>query len=266
MNNAKSLDLVLLGATGFTGRQAVRAVFRQQPTARWAVAGRNADKLRAVVAEWLPRGVSAPQIIVADTGDAAALAAMAQQTKVLFNLAGPYHASGDAVVAACIAAGTHYLDLTGETFWIQRLVREQHDAAVRAGVKIMPCAGYEALPFDIANLWAAHRLREHSGQPARRVKIIVSFTGRRITRLQDTVSGGTAATMGEVLAHDRTDCLRNVACLLPADARRCRRRRAAQRLAHLAALRRRRAGGHRADLARPVHQPAGAVARRRADR
>ncbi|MEO7855201.1 MAG: saccharopine dehydrogenase NADP-binding domain-containing protein [Rubrivivax sp.] len=218
MNEQKSLDLVLLGATGFTGRQAVRAVFRQQPQARWAVAGRNADKLRAVVAEWLPKGVAAPQIIVADTGDVASLEAMARQTKVLFNLAGPYHVSGDAVVAACISGGAHYLDLTGETFWIQRLVREQHDAAVRAGVKIMPCAGYEALPFDLANLWAAHRLREHSGQATRRVKIIVSFTGRRITRLQDTVSGGTAATMTELLAHDHSDCLRNVACLLPPDA------------------------------------------------
>jgi short subunit dehydrogenase-like uncharacterized protein len=214
----KTLDLVVLGATGFTGRQAVRAVLRQQPQARWAVAGRNADKLRKVVDEWLPKGVAAPQVIIADTGDAASLKAMVRRAKVLFNLAGPYHASGDAVVAACIESGTHYLDLTGETFWIQRLVREQHAAAVEAGVKVMPCAGYEALPFDLANLWAAHRLRASCGEPARSVKIIVSFTGRRITRLQDTVSGGTAATMSELLAHDHSDCLRNVACLLPADA------------------------------------------------
>jgi short subunit dehydrogenase-like uncharacterized protein len=193
-------------------------VLRQQPKARWAVAGRNADKLRAVVEEFLPEGVTAPQIIVADTGDAASLKAMARQAKVLFSLAGPYHASGDAVVAACVENGTHYLDLTGETFWIQRLVREQHAHAVEAGVKIMPCAGYEALPFDLANLWAAQRLRALCGEPARSVKVIVSFTGRRITRLQDTVSGGTAATMSELLAHDHSDCLRNVACLLPADA------------------------------------------------
>ena len=69
--------------------------------------------------------------------------------------------NGDAVVAACIAAGTHYLDLTGETFWMQRLVREQHDAAQRARVKIIPCCGYEALPFDLATRWAAQQLREH---------------------------------------------------------------------------------------------------------
>jgi short subunit dehydrogenase-like uncharacterized protein len=214
----KPFDLIVLGATGFTGQQAVRAVLRQRPHARWAVAGRNAGKLQALVARWVPKGATAPAIIIADTHDVASLKAMTAQAKVLFNLAGPYHATGDLVVAACIESGTHYIDLTGETFWIQRLVREQHDAAVRAGVKIMPCAGYEALPFDLANLWAAHQSRERSGQACRSVKIIVSFTGRRITRLQDTVSGGTAATMSELLAHDHSDCLRNVACLLPPDA------------------------------------------------
>lgn len=212
----KTFDVVLLGATGFTGRQAVRAMLHQRPDARWAVAGRNAGKLEALLAELVPAGARAPQVIVADTTDAASLHDMAQRTRVLFNLAGPYHATGDAVVAACIEGGAHYLDLTGETFWMQRLVREQHAAAADAGVKIMPCSGYEALPFDLANLWAAHELRERSGEACRAVKIIVSFTGRRITRLQDTVSGGTAATMHELLKHDHSDCLRNVGCLLPA--------------------------------------------------
>jgi short subunit dehydrogenase-like uncharacterized protein len=211
----KSLDLVLFGATGYTGRQAVRALLRQRPDARWAVAGRNAGKLNELVAELMTSGVRPPQIIVADAGDAASLRALASPAKVLFNLAGPYHARGDAVVAACIEAGTHYLDLTGETFWIQRLVREQHEAARRRRVKVMPCAGYEALPFDLANLWAATKLREQCGEPCARVKIIVSMTGRPITRAQDLVSGGTAATMQEVLAHDRSDCLRDMACLLP---------------------------------------------------
>ena len=109
-----------------------------------------------------------PACCVADTRDAASLQALARQAQVLLNLAGPYHATGDAVVAACIAGGTHYLDLAAETFWMQRLVREQHDAAVRAGVKIMPCAGYEALPFDLATLWAPHRCASVPARPARR--------------------------------------------------------------------------------------------------
>ncbi len=214
----KALDLILFGATGYTGRQAVRAVLRQRPEARWAVAGRSIDKLRALVGELVPATARQPEIIVADANDADALAAMARRAKVLFNLAGPYHASGDAVVAACIAAGTHYLDLTGETFWMQRLVREQHDAAQAARVKVMPCAGYEALPFDLANLWAATQLRRQCGEACASVKIVVSITGRPITRPRDLVSGGSAATMRELLAHDHSDCLRNMACLLPPDA------------------------------------------------
>jgi len=196
----------------------VRALLRQRPDAHWGVAGRDAARLQALVDAMRPAGARAPRLIVADARDAAALQAMARQTKVLFNLAGPYHATGDAVVAACIAAGTHYLDLSGETFWMQRLVREQHDAARRAGVKIVPCAGYEAMPFDLATLWAAHQLREHGGEPCARVNIAVRFTGRPITRPQDGVSGGTAATMTELLAHDHSDCLRDMACLLPPDA------------------------------------------------
>ena len=160
----RRLDLLLFGATGFTGREAVRALLRQRPDAHWGVAGRDAARLQALVDVMVPAGARAPRVVVADARDAASLQAMARQTRVLFNLAGPYHATGDAVVAACIGSGTHYLDLTGETFWMQRLVREQHDAACRAGVKVIPCAGYEALPFDLATLWAAHQLRDHSGE------------------------------------------------------------------------------------------------------
>ncbi len=214
----RRLDLLLFGATGFTGRQAVRALLRQRPDAHWGIAGRDAARLQALADQTLTPGARAPQLIVADARDPASLQAMAKQTKVLFNLAGPYHATGDAVVAACIGAGTHYLDLSAETFWIQRLVREQHDAAQSAGVKIMPCAGYEALPFDLATLWAAHQLRRHSGEACTRVKIFVSFTGRPMLRPSDGVSGGTAATLTELLAHDHSDCLRDMACLLPPDA------------------------------------------------
>ena len=214
----RRLDLLLFGATGFTGREAVRALLRQRPDAHWGVAGRDAARLQALVDEMVPAGARAPRGVDADARDAASLQAMARQTRVLFNLAGPYHATGDAVVAACIGSGTHYLDLTGETFWMQRLVREQHDAACRAGVKVIPCAGYEALPFDLATLWAAHQLRDHSGEACASVDIAVRFTGQPITRPQDGVSGGTAATMTELLAHDHSDCLRNMACLLPPDA------------------------------------------------
>ena len=104
----KPFELILLGATGYTGRQALRAVLTQRPDARLAVAGRDAARLHSLLAQMVPPGGRAPEILVADTRDADSLHALARQGQVLFNLAGPYHATGDAVVAACIA-GRHAL-------------------------------------------------------------------------------------------------------------------------------------------------------------
>ncbi len=213
----KQFDVAILGASGFTGRQAVRALARQTANAplRWAVAGRNADKLRKVVADHVPAGSPPPEVLTVDLTDLDALAGFAAGTRVLLNLAGPYALTGEAVVQACIAGGTHYFDLSGETFWIRQLIARHHRAAERARVKIIPCAGYESLPFDLATLWAARALRDRHGAPAREVKIVVSFTGKRITRIVDAVSGGTVASLKMMLEHDRTDSVRNVACLLP---------------------------------------------------
>jgi len=85
-------------------------------------------------------------------------------------------------------------------------------------VKVIPSCGYEALPFDIATLWIAQQVHERFAERCRQVKIVVSFAGRRITSLGDAVSGGTVASLRSLLEHDTTDCVRNPACLLPADA------------------------------------------------
>ena len=216
----KSLDVILFGATGYTGRQAVLAMVHRaanQPLA-WAVAGRNADKLKALVAELVPPTVQQPAIVTADTTNLESLQAMAAPARVVLNLAGPYAIGGEAVVQACIAQGTHHLDLSGETFWVQQLIARHHRAAKAIQVKIIASCGYEALPFDLATLWIATQVRERFGEPCREVKIIVSFIGRRITSISDAVSGGTVASLRSLLEYDTTDCVKNPACLLPADA------------------------------------------------
>ena len=187
------LDLLLFGATGYTGRQAVRALLEQRPDAHWGVAGRNAARLQALVDELVPAGARAPRLIVADAHDAAALRAMAAQTRVLFNLAGPYHAHGDAVVAACIAAATHYLDLSGETFWMQRLVREQHDAARRADV--------------------THQGAVTLGKPDR-----PPHPACHAVRCQAHAQARPLGGLAALLAHDHSGCVADMACLLPPEA------------------------------------------------
>ncbi|HEX6362860.1 MAG TPA: saccharopine dehydrogenase NADP-binding domain-containing protein [Albitalea sp.] len=217
---ARPYDVILFGATGYTGRQAVVALVHRSATQplRWAVAGRDADKLRALVAELVPPTVEQPGIVVADATRHDTLAAMAPQALVVLNVAGPYAITGEAVVQACIAAGTHHLDLSGETFWVQQIISRHHRAAKAAQVKVIPSCGYEALPFDLATLWMAQQVRERFDEPCREVKIVVSFLGRRITSLADAVSGGTVSSLRSLLEYDTTDCVRNPACLLPADA------------------------------------------------
>jgi len=211
----KPFDVVILGATGFTGRQAVRAMRRQGQGVRWAIAGRNVQALQAIVGEGAERGAAKPGVLLADTTDAESVHTLASQTRVLLNLAGPYALTGEAVVLACIANGTHCLDLTGETFWVRQLIERHHRAAQQAGVKLIPSCGYEVLPFDIATLWIADALRQRHGQACREVKLVVSFTGKRVTSLADAASGGTVASMRLLLELDETDCVRNMACLLP---------------------------------------------------
>lgn len=217
---AKPYDVVLFGATGYTGRQAVLATMHRAATQplRWAVAGRQPDKLAALVAELVPLPAEQPGVIVADANDADSVQRMAAQAGVLLNLAGPYALTGETVVQACIAHGTHCLDLSGETFWVQQLIARHHRAAKMAQVKVIPSVGYEALPFDLATLWAAQQLHDRTGEACREVKLVVSFLGRRITSPRDAVSGGTVASLTSLLELDTTDCVRNPACLLPPDA------------------------------------------------
>jgi len=216
----KPYDVIVFGATGYTGRQAVLAMMHRSATQplRWAVAGRHAEKLKAVVDELVPVSRERPGVVVADANNVESQHALAAQTTVLLNLAGPYAVCGESTVQACIANGTHHLDLTGETFWVQQLIARHHRAAKSMHVKVIPSCGYEALPFDLATMWIAREVRERFAEACREVKIIVSFTGKRITSIKDAVSGGTVASLRSLLEYDTTDCVKNPACLLPADA------------------------------------------------
>lgn len=227
----KPYEVIVLGATGFTGRQAVRALVRRAAMRplRWAIAGRSPARLRLLADEIVPAGAPRPDIVVADTGDSDSLHALAAQATVVLNLAGPYARSGEAVVQACIAHGTHHLDLNGETFWVRQLIERHHRAAERAEVKIIPSCGYEALPFDLLTRWAAQQLRDRYDEPCREMKIVVRFTGQRIAGVRDAVSGGTVGSLQSLLELDTSDCVRNPACLLPqgaADPERVARRNA----------------------------------------
>lgn len=145
-------DLVVFGATGFTGRRVARHLASAAPpTVRWAIAGRNRDKLLALKAELV---ACAPRcenvgLMVADIADQASLRLLAQDTRVVLNTAGPFNVHGEPVVRACVEAGTDYLDLTGEAAFVERIERSLAKQARRNGVRLIPCCGFEAAIADL---------------------------------------------------------------------------------------------------------------------
>ncbi len=189
----RDLDIVLLGATGFTGGLVAEDLTRQLAGGdlRWAIAGRDRAKLDAV-AERLraidPAGAPDESVVV-DASDREALTAMARRTRVVATTVGPYVLHGETVVGACIAGGADYVDITGEPAFVNALLRE-HDAAARAaGVRIVNCCGFDSLPHDLGAQLAVEQLPDDEPVALRG---FVSAGGR--------ASGGTIATALDALA------------------------------------------------------------------
>ncbi|NUT97973.1 MAG: saccharopine dehydrogenase [Saccharothrix sp.] len=139
-------DLVLFGATGFTGRLTAEYLAGRLPAgARWALAGRDRGKLDAVRSS-LPGD---PDVLVADVTDPASLRAVAESTRVVVTTVGPYIHYGDGLVAACARAGTDYVDLTGEPEFVDRTYLRHHEAAVASGARLVHSCGFDSIPYDL---------------------------------------------------------------------------------------------------------------------
>ena len=180
MAGVREHELVLFGATGFTGALTAEYLAKNAPPDfRWALAGRDRDKL-----ERLREGLSADvPILIADSGDPASLRRVADSTRVVATTVGPYIRYGEPLVAACAEAGTHYCDLTGEPEFVD-LMYLRHDARAReTGARLVHCCGFDSIPADLGALFTVEQLPE--GVPIR---------VRGFLRLRARPSGGTAAT------------------------------------------------------------------------
>jgi short subunit dehydrogenase-like uncharacterized protein len=179
----RDLDIVLVGATGFTGGLTAEYLARNAPAhLRWALAGRNRAKLEAVrdrLAAIDPR-LEVMELLEADTGDRASLDALAARTKVVITTVGPYLEYGGPLVAACAAAGTDYVDLTGEPEFVDRMYVEHHEAAVASGARIVHACGFDSIPHDLG-AWFTLKHLDTTGP----------VTLRGVVRSNATFSGGT---------------------------------------------------------------------------
>lgn len=154
-----AVDIALLGASGFTGGLTADYLGAHLPEgARWAIAGRNREKLRAVASRVEAAGGVRPEILHADTSDDASLAALAAQTRVLVTTVGPYLEHGLPVARAAAEAGITYLDLAGEPEFVDRVWLELHELACATGARLVHACGFDSVPFDLGVLYAVSRL------------------------------------------------------------------------------------------------------------
>ncbi|MFP5441439.1 MAG: saccharopine dehydrogenase family protein [Gammaproteobacteria bacterium] len=184
-------DVVLFGATGFTGGLVAEYLARAstRESFRWAVAGRSPEKLDEVrrrIAAIAPEAKVGS--LIADVDDRDALAAMAGSTAVLITTVGPYLRYGNDVLAACVEAGTHYVDLTGEPGFVDRSRKLYDDIARQRGLRIVHCCGFDSIPHDLGALFAVDALRERIGEDAFNE---ADITVRGFVEASGTFSGGT---------------------------------------------------------------------------
>ena len=194
MSSARLYDIVVFGATGFTGQLVVRHLAKAAPAGvRWAVAGRSPDKLAAVLRDV---GVDVP-IVQADVGDSASLRDMAASTRVVLTTVGPYAQYGAPLVAACVEAGCDYVDITGEPEFVEQMIDQHHATAAAKGLRIVSCCGFDSIPHDLGAYFTVQRFTEPT-----------PIVCRGYVRAAGQASGGTWHSAIEAFSNARRDAAR----------------------------------------------------------
>jgi short subunit dehydrogenase-like uncharacterized protein len=189
----RSFDVLLWGATGFTGQLVAEYLARHHGVGRelrWALGGRSKDKLEKVRGSLEaidPRAGELP-LVLGDGTDRASLDRLAVDASVVCSTVGPYALHGRALVAACVEAGTDYCDLTGEPQFVRAMIDAHHARAGATGARIVHCCGYDSIPSDLGTLMLQERAQQKHGARCAEVK---HFAGEA----KGGMSGGTAASM-----------------------------------------------------------------------
>jgi short subunit dehydrogenase-like uncharacterized protein len=190
--STRPFDVILLGATGFTGKFVADYLLRQYGVnqgLRWAMAGRSLEKLKKLQTEL---GAEEVPVLVADNHDRASLDTLVAQTRVVCSTVGPYAKYGSELVAACVEAGTDYCDLTGEVQWMRRMIDAHQARALEKGVRIVHTCGFDSIPSDMGTFFLQREVQARFGQYCQQVKL-------RVAGGSGGLSGGTIASLMNVL-------------------------------------------------------------------
>jgi short subunit dehydrogenase-like uncharacterized protein len=194
MTSSSKFDIVVYGATGFTGQlvaEYLAAHYAGKSDPKWALAGRSLEKLASV-----RDAIGAPAdtaLIRADASDPASLKAMVDQTRSVLSTVGPYQLYGSELVAACVATGTDYFDLCGEPVWMRQMIDAHQATAQSSGARIVFSCGFDSLPFELGVFFCQETAMKILGAPVGRVK-------GRVRAMKGTFSGGTAASIKATFA------------------------------------------------------------------
>ncbi|KAL8737848.1 MAG: hypothetical protein Q9181_001290 [Wetmoreana brouardii] len=194
--SSKIYDLVLLGATGYTGQNCAEYITTSLPTnLKWAVSGRSHERLSAVVEEM--RSLNPNRIqpaIEVTTLSLEDLGTLVEKARLILNTVGPYHRYSSPVVQACAEKGTHYLDVTGETPWVHEIIQKYHATAKANNAIIIPEVGLESSPSDLLAWTLARTIADEFSVGTK--EVIAS-----VHEFKSQPSGGTLATATGLLDH-----------------------------------------------------------------
>jgi len=208
----KEFDIVVHGATGFTGRLIAEYLLTRSDTGlTWAMGGRSLEKLQAVRDE-IGAPASTPLVAI-ESSDEASLKSLMSKTRLVISAVGPYQLYGNELVKACAESGVDYVDLCGEPAWMRHMIDQHQSTAEKSGARLVFSCGFDSSPFDLGVFMAQEEMAKRFGQPAPRVR-------GRVRKMKGTFSGGTAASFKATMAAAATqpgviDLLKNPFSLTP---------------------------------------------------
>lgn len=197
-------DIILYGATGFTGKRAVAYFQKNAPKGlKWAIAARSSQKLEALKKE-LNLSVDS---LTADAQDATAIEKLVQQTKVILTTAGPYALFGSNLLGSCAKHGVHYVDITGEAPWVRDMLQKHGAAAAQSGAKIVPFCGFDSVPADLG-VFLLRRYAQEQGLGA------LSRVDSYYSMARGGLNGGTLLSLINILEKGESKSLADPKVLL----------------------------------------------------
>ena len=193
----KNFDVIIWGATSFTGKLVCEYIFSNYKTneIKWAMAGRDKKKLEDVRSEIADTSVP---ILLADSFDENTLSDLVKQTKVMCSTVGPFSVYGTLLVDLCVRFKTNYCDITGEAHWIRTLIDNFHGEAKSKKIKIVNSCGFDSIPSDMGVYFIQNKIKKVYKNYAKSIKM-------RVAGIRGGISGGTYSSINNLLSEAYND-------------------------------------------------------------